>query len=362
MLYWLLYPLHDRLPIFNVFRYITFRSAYAMVTALLISFVLGPWLIQTLRRMQGKVAVREDTPESHQKKVGTPSMGGILILVSSVIPTLLWANLTSRQVQLALLATVWMAAIGFLDDYLKIVKKSRHGLIGRYKMLGQFGLGLLIGATLYFFPEQPEIATRTSVPFLKNLNLLELGLLYIPFVMAVIAGSSNAVNLADGLDGLAIGLCSLAFLAFAALAYVSGNFKFAEYLNVPFIRGSGELTVFCMSMVGAALGFLWYNTHPAEMFMGDTGSLALGGALGAVAVLVKKEFLLVLVGGVLVAEALSVMIQVGSYRWLGKRVFRMAPLHHHFELLGWAETKIVVRFWIVAALLVMLSLSTIKLQ
>jgi phospho-N-acetylmuramoyl-pentapeptide-transferase len=361
MLYWLLYPLHDHWPLFNVFRYITFRSAYAMVTALLISFVLGPWLIQTLRRLQGKVAVREDTPEAHQKKVGTPSMGGLLILLGGVLPTLLWANLANRQVQIALLATVWMGGIGFLDDYLKIVKKMRHGLVGRYKMAGQFALGLAIGCTLYFFPEQPELATRTTVPFLKLVNP-DLGLLYIPFVILVIAGASNAVNLADGLDGLAIGLCSLAFLAFAGLSYVSGNRVFAEYLNIPFVRGSGELTVFCMAMVGAALGFLWYNTHPAEMFMGDTGSLALGGALGAVAVLVKKEFLFVLIGGVLVAEALSVMIQVGSYRWLGKRVFRMAPLHHHFELLGWPETKIVVRFWIVAALLVMLSLSTIKLQ
>ena len=361
MLYWILYPLHDQFPLFNVFRYITFRSAYAMVTALLISFVLGPWLIQTLRRMQGKVAVRIDTPEAHQKKVGTPSMGGLLILVSCVLPTLLWANLENRQVLIALLATVWMAAIGFLDDWLKIVKKVRHGLVGRYKMAGQIALGLLIGSLLYFMPEQPEIATRTSVPFLKNVNL-DFGLLYIPFVIAVIAGASNAVNLADGLDGLAIGLCALAFFAFAGLAYVSGNRVFADYLNIPFIRGSGELTVFCLAMAGAALGFLWYNTHPAELFMGDTGSLALGGALGAVAVLVKKEFLLVVIGGVLVAEALSVMIQVGSYRWLGKRVFRMAPLHHHFELLGWPETKIVVRFWIVAALLVMLSLSTIKLQ
>jgi phospho-N-acetylmuramoyl-pentapeptide-transferase len=361
VLYWLLYPLHDQVAIFNVFRYITFRSAYAMVTALLISFILGPWLIHKLRALQGKVAVREDTPESHQKKTGTPSMGGLLILASTVIPTLLWANLANRQVQLALLVMVWMGGIGFLDDYLKIVKKARHGLVGRYKLAGQIGAGLLVGAILYFFPEQPELATRTSLPFLKNVNP-DFGILYIFFAAAVITGASNAVNLADGLDGLAIGLCSLAFLAFAGLSYVSGNSVFAEYLNIPFLRGSGELTVFCMAAVGAALGFLWYNTHPAEMFMGDTGSLALGGALGAVAVLVKKEFLLVLIGGVLVAEALSVMIQVSSYRWRRKRVFRMAPLHHHFEMLGWPETKIVVRFWIIAALLVMLSLSTIKLQ
>jgi phospho-N-acetylmuramoyl-pentapeptide-transferase len=361
LLYWLLYPLRDQTVLFNVFRYITFRSAYAMITALLISFLLGPWIIQKLRRLQGKVAVREDTPDSHQKKTGTPSMGGLLILLSVVLPTILWANLASRQVQIALVCTVWMAAIGFLDDYLKIVKKMRHGLVGRYKMIGQISLGLLIGCVLTFFPEQPEIATTTSVPFLKNINP-DLGIFYVLFVVLVITGASNAVNLADGLDGLAIGLSALAFLAFAALAYVSGNRVFADYLNIPFVRGSGELTIFCMAMFGAALGFLWYNTHPAELFMGDTGSLALGGALGAVAVLIKKEFLLLFVGGVLVAEALSVMIQVSSYRWLGKRVFRMAPLHHHFELLGWPETKIVVRFWIVATLLVMLSLSTLKLQ
>jgi phospho-N-acetylmuramoyl-pentapeptide-transferase len=361
MLYWLLYPLHERLVVFNVFRYITFRAAYAMVTALLISFLLGPWLIQKLRTLQGKTAVREDTPESHQQKVGTPSMGGLLILASTVLPTLLWANLASRQVLLVLLCTVWMGGIGFLDDYLKIVKKARHGLVGRWKLVGQFGLGLGVGAVLYFFPEQREWASRTSVPFLKNVNP-DLGILYIAFVALVIAGFSNAVNLADGLDGLAIGLSGLAFLAYAGLSYVSGNHVFAEYLNIPFLRGSGELTVFCMAAVGAALGFLWYNTHPADMFMGDTGSLALGGALGVIAVLVKKEFLLVMIGGVLVAEALSVMIQVFSYRYWHKRVFRMAPLHHHFELLGWPETKIVVRFWIVAALLVMMSLSTLKLQ
>jgi len=361
MLYWLLYPLHDRLVVFNVFRYITFRAAYAMVTALLISFILGPWLIRKLRALQGRASVREDTPASHQMKVGTPSMGGLLILASTLVPTLLWANLANRPVLIVLAATTWMGAIGFLDDYLKIVKKARHGLIGRWKVAAQIALGLVVGWVLYSFPDQPGLATRTSVPFLKNVNP-DFGILYIFFVVVVITGFSNAVNLADGLDGLAIGLCSLAFLAFAGLSYVSGNRVFSEYLNIPFLRGSGELTVFCMAAVGAALGFLWYNTHPAQMFMGDTGSLALGGALGVVAVLIKKEFLLVLIGGVLVAEALSVMIQVFSYRWRHKRVFRMAPLHHHFELLGWPETKIVVRFWIIAALLVMLSLSTIKLQ
>ncbi|MFQ5599856.1 MAG: phospho-N-acetylmuramoyl-pentapeptide-transferase [Candidatus Krumholzibacteriia bacterium] len=361
MLYWLLYPLHDEFIVFNVLRYITFRSAYAMVTALLISFLLGPWLMRRLRAFQRRAAVREDTPVTHQMKVGTPSMGGLLILASIVIPTLLWGDLGNRHVQIVLLTTVWMALIGFLDDYMKIIRRMPKGLVGRYKLVGQIIVGLAVGSVLYFFPQQADVATRTSVPFLKNVNP-DLGILYILFVTFIITGASNAVNLADGLDGLAIGLCALGFLAYAGLAYVSGNRIFADYLNILYLRGSGELTVFCMAAVGAALGFLWYNTHPAEMFMGDTGSLALGGALGTVAVLVKKEFLLALIGGVLVAEALSVMIQVSTYRWRRRRVFRMAPLHHHFELQGWPETKIVVRFWIIAALLVMLSLSTIKLQ
>ncbi len=361
MLYWLLFPLHDQFIVFNVLRYITFRSAYAMVTALVISFLLGPWVMRKLRALQGRAAVRVDTPVTHQMKVGTPSMGGLLILGSIVIPTLLWGDLSNYYVRIVLLTTVWMAGLGFLDDYLKIVRRAPKGLVGRYKIIGQAVVSLAVGCILYFFPEQAEVSTRTSVPFLKNVNP-DLGFLYIFFVALVITGASNAVNLADGLDGLAIGLCALAFLAYAGLAYVTGNRIFADYLNILYIRGGGELTIFCMAAVGAALGFLWYNTHPAEMFMGDTGSLALGGALGAVAVLVKKEFLLVLIGGVLVAEALSVMIQVSSYRWRRKRVFRMAPLHHHFELMGWPETKIVVRFWIIAALLVMLSLSTIKLQ
>ena len=359
MLYWLLYPLHDQWILFNVLRYITFRSAYAMVTALVISFLLGPWVMRKLRALQGRAAVREDTPVTHQIKVGTPSMGGLLILGSIVVPVLLWGDLGNRYVQLVLLSTVWMGLIGFLDDYLKMVR--RKGLVARTKLVGQIGLGLAIGAILYFAPLQPDLATRTSVPFLKHVNP-DFGWFYIFFVAFVITGVSNAVNLADGLDGLAIGLCALAFLAYAGLAYVTGNRIFAEYLNILYLRGGGELTVFCLAAVGAALGFLWYNTHPAQMFMGDTGSLALGGALGTVAVLVKKEFLLLVIGGVLVAEALSVMIQVLSYRWRRKRVFRMAPLHHHFELMGWPETKIVVRFWIIAALLVMLSLSTIKLQ
>lgn len=361
MFYWLLYPLREDFIAFNVLRYITFRSAYAMVTALLISFLLGPWMIRKLRNLQGRAPVREDTPVTHQMKVGTPSMGGVLILASILIPVLLWGDLKNRYVQIVLGTTVWMAVIGFIDDYLKIIKQMSKGLIGRYKLVGQMTGGLIVGCLLYFLPLQPELATVTSLPFLKDVNP-DFGVFYILFVALVITFTSNAVNLADGLDGLAIGLCALAFLAFAALAYVSGNHIFADYLNILYLPGSGELTVFCFAVLGASLGFLWYNTHPAEMFMGDTGSLALGGALGVTAVLVKKEFLLVLIGGVLVAEAVSVIVQVSSYRLRRKRVLRMAPLHHHFELMGWPETKIVVRFWIIAALLVMLSLSTIKLQ
>jgi len=318
-------------------------------------------MIRKLRNLQGRAPVREDTPVTHQMKVGTPSMGGVLILASILIPVLLWGDLKNRYVQIVLGTTVWMAVIGFIDDYLKIIKQMSKGLIGRYKLVGQMTGGLIVGCLLYFLPLQPELATVTSLPFLKDVNP-DFGVFYILFVALVITFTSNAVNLADGLDGLAIGLCALAFLAFAALAYVSGNHIFADYLNILYLPGSGELTVFCFAVLGASLGFLWYNTHPAEMFMGDTGSLALGGALGVTAVLVKKEFLLVLIGGVLVAEAVSVIVQVSSYRLRRKRVLRMAPLHHHFELMGWPETKIVVRFWIIAALLVMLSLSTIKLQ
>jgi len=361
MLYHLLYPLHTEISVFNVFRYITFRSAYAMATALIISFVLGPALIRMLRRIQMIQVIREEGPKTHQAKAGTPTMGGVLILTAIVVPSLLWCNLSNHYVQIALITTIWTGAIGFLDDYLRVVKRRPKGLIGRYKLVGQMVLGLGLGALLYFSPLARDAGTLTSIPFAKGL-FINFGPLFILLVALVVTGTSNAVNLADGIDGLAIGLSAFCFLAFAALAYLSGHRGFSDYLNIMYLDGSGELAVFCMAAVGASLGFLWYNAHPAEVFMGDTGSLSLGGTLGAVAVLLKRELLLVIIGGLFVAEALSVMIQVASFKTTRKRVFKMAPLHHHFELSGWHENKVVVRFWIVGALLVLLSLSTLKLQ
>jgi phospho-N-acetylmuramoyl-pentapeptide-transferase len=357
------YPLHEihGLSALNVFRYITFRTAYAAITALLTCFVLGPPMIGWLRRVRFGQKVRQEGPQSHLQKAGTPTMGGILIVTAIVIPTLLWGNFHSRPVWLALLATVWLGALGFLDDYLRVVKGLPKGLLGRYKLVGQIVLGGVIGAILLYWPEPGLKATTTHVPFLK-FRFIDFGFLFIPFVILVITGSSNAVNLTDGLDGLASGLVAIAAVAFAGMCYVSGHLKFSEYLNISHLRYAGELTVFCAAVLGAALGFLWYNAHPADVFMGDTGSLALGGALGVVAVLIKREFWLVLVGGVFVAEALSVMIQVASFKLWGRRVFKMSPLHHHFELLGWAESRVVLRFYIVGALLALLSLSTFKLQ
>jgi phospho-N-acetylmuramoyl-pentapeptide-transferase len=280
---------------------------------------------------------------------------------ATVIPTLLWASLKNRYVLLATGVMLVLGALGFLDDYLHVVKRTPKGLLGRYKLVIQIAVGLAVGVILYLYPIEPRFATATTVPFLKS-RLLDLGLLYIPFVALVITASSNAVNLTDGLDGLAAGLMALAAASFAGLAYVSGNARMAEYLNIPLIAGSGELVIFCTALFGAALGFLWFNNHPADVFMGDTGSLALGGALGTVAVMLKKELLLFLIAGIFVAEAASVIIQVVSYRTRKKRVFRMAPLHHHFELMGWPESRVVVRFWIIGLLLALLSLSTLKLQ
>ncbi|MFN0151381.1 MAG: phospho-N-acetylmuramoyl-pentapeptide-transferase [bacterium] len=361
MLYYLLYPLHQEFSVLNVFRYITFRAAYATITALLISFLLGPPLIRYLRNKLVLQRIREEGPESHQKKTGTPTMGGLLILLSILVPTFLWADLRNQYVLLLLGSTVWLGAIGFLDDYLKVVKKAPKGLIGRYKLAGQFALGIVVGLILYANPPGAGMEARTSIPFFKNV-FLSLGIFFPLFVMFVITGASNAVNLTDGLDGLATGLLALAFSAFAGMTYLSGHAKFAAYLNIPFIEGAGELTIFCGAAIGASLGFLWYNAHPAEVFMGDTGSLPLGGALAIVAACIKMEFLLAVVGGVFVIEALSVIIQVASYRLRGRRVFKMAPIHHHFELSNWSETKVVVRFWIVAILLALLSLSTLKLR
>ncbi|MBN1826027.1 MAG: phospho-N-acetylmuramoyl-pentapeptide-transferase [Candidatus Eisenbacteria bacterium] len=361
MLYLLLYPLRDVYSFLNVFRYITFRSAYAAVSALLLCFLLGPWVIRRLRARQFVETGSDLTPDTHRAKRGTPTMGGILILFAILLPTLLWADLTNRYVQLALLSTVWLGAIGLLDDYLKSVRKLPKGLVGRYKLAGQIGLGVFLGVMLVHFAPEPEWATKTALPFLKD-RTIDFRWFYVPFVVFVLTGSSNAVNLTDGLDGLAIGLTALAAFTFGVMAYVAGHAQFAGYLNIPFLKGVGELTVFCGSLAGAALGFLWWNTHPAQIFMGDTGSLALGGLLAVIAVFIKMEFLLALVGGVFVLEVLSVIIQVTSFRLRGKRVFRMAPLHHHFELMKWPEQKVVVRFWIIGILFALLSLSTLKLR
>lgn len=362
MLYLLLYPLVESVSYFNIFRYITFRSAAAAITALIISLLLGPALINLLRRHQVKESIRQEGPESHQSKAGTPTMGGLIILAAIVIPTLLWGDLTNRYVTYMLIVTVWLGAIGFMDDYLKIIKKEKKGLVGRKKMIGQISLGVLLALALYFYPPAPEFDLTTDIPFFKNYYLDFPIYLFVPFVIVVLAGSSNAVNLTDGLDGLAAGLCLICLTAFAGMAYITGRVDFSSYLDIVYLPGAGELTVYCAASVGAALGFLWYNTHPAEVFMGDTGALALGGILGALAILLKKEILLVIVGGVFVMEALSVILQVASFRLRGKRIFKMAPLHHHFELAGWHESKVVVRFWIMGAMLALMSLSTFKIR
>ena len=363
MFYEWVYPLHSvhGLSALNVFRYITFRAAYAAITALLVCFVLGPPMIEWLRRLRLGQRIRAEGPQAHLAKAGTPTMGGLLIVAAIAVPTLLWGNFHSRPVWIALAATVWLGALGFLDDYLRVVKGYPRGLLGRYKLAGQIAAGVLIGLVLVLWPEKGLSPTLTHVPFLK-FRFIDFGILFVPFVILVITASSNAVNLTDGLDGLASGLVAIAAVAFAGMCYLSGHLRFSEYLHISYLRYAGELTVFCAAVLGASLGFLWYNCHPASVFMGDTGSLALGGALGTIAVLIKREFWLVLVGGVFVAETLSVMIQVVSFRLWGRRVFKMSPLHHHFELMGWAESRVVLRFYIVGALLGLLSLSTFKLQ
>jgi phospho-N-acetylmuramoyl-pentapeptide-transferase len=362
MLYHLLYPLTDHISGLNVFRYITFRSAGAMATAIIICLLLGPYFINQLKKRQVREKIREEGPESHLSKEGTPTMGGLIILAGIVIPTLLWADLTNYCIYLVLGVTIGLGLIGYMDDYLKAIKHKPKGLVGRAKMAGQVILGLGFGLGLTYLAPDGLYNGTTDVPFFKNI-LLTLGIMYIPFIILVITGTSNAVNLTDGLDGLAIGLCAICFITFAAIAYVAGRIDFSDYLGIEHIVGAGELAVFSAAVIGAALGFLWFNSYPAEVFMGDTGSLPLGGALGAIAILLKKELLLVVVGGVFVLEALSVIIQVLSYRYRGKRrVFKMAPIHHHFELLGWPESKVVIRFWILGALFALATLATLKVR
>lgn len=353
---------------FNVFRYITVRAALAAITALLFSFVIGPKIIRLLREHQIGEEVRHDGPQSHLAKRGTPTMGGLIILAAVTISTLLWAEMKNFYLIMILISTLWMGLVGFVDDYLKVVKKVKKGLVARYKLIGQVSLGLVLGAVIYFNPlGLAGLDDSTTVPFFKNLEM-HFGWFYIPMVVFVITGCSNAVNLTDGLDGLAAGLIAIAMLTFAGMSYVTGNVLFSDYLNVIHLPGSGELTVYCLAIFGAAMGFLWYNTHPAEVFMGDTGSLALGSTLGAVAVLIKKEVLLLLIGGVFVAETLSVIIQTSYFKYTrkkygqGRRIFKMAPLHHHFELKGWAEPKVVARLWIIGILLALMTLTTFKVR
>jgi phospho-N-acetylmuramoyl-pentapeptide-transferase len=358
MLYHLFYPLASSIKLFNVFRYLTFRTIYAMITALIVSFIIGPWVIRKLESLQARQVIRTDGPESHLKKQGTPTMGGVLILAAIVVPTLLWADLSNHYVWVTLFILVGYGLIGFVDDYKKVMEKNSKGLSARQKMFWQL---LLSGGVGIFLYSLPGFSSELYFPLFKRIHP-DLGYFYIPFVMLVIVGASNAVNLTDGLDGLAIGPVTLNAATYLLFTYIAGNAKYSNYLQIPYIPGSGELAVLCGAMVGAGLGFLWYNSYPAEVFMGDVGSLPLGGVLGTLAVITKQEMLLVIVGGVFVIEALSVIFQVGSYKYRGKRIFRMAPIHHHFELKGVAEPKIIVRFWIITIILALVAISTLKLR
>ncbi|MGH7718172.1 MAG: phospho-N-acetylmuramoyl-pentapeptide-transferase [Gemmatimonadaceae bacterium] len=377
MLYHLLTPLSQYWGAFRVFNYITFRSAGAAVTALLVAFLVGPWVLRRLRAMRVRQVIRAGTPDSHLEKKRTPTMGGIIILIAAILPTLLWARLTNRYVWIALFVMAWMGAIGFLDDYLKLKQrregKKNEGLVERYKLVGQVSIGIMLGVYLWMFPLSTLPGASTTLPFYKYVLVVPVvAWLYVPWVAFILTGTSNAVNLTDGLDGLAAGLSSIAVVTFAVFAYVIGRVDTSEYLQIYYLRGSGELTVFCAALFGALVGFLWYNTHPAQVFMGDTGALAVGGALGAVAILLKSEFLLLLIGGVFAAETLSVIIQRTVFKYRRRRygleyaqehrVFLRAPLHHHFELRGWPESQVVVRFWILGILCAFIAVSTLKLR
>jgi phospho-N-acetylmuramoyl-pentapeptide-transferase len=363
MLYYILYSFRDEFSVLRVVQYLTFRTAVASLTALAISLVLGPWLIKRLRDFQIGQVVRSDGPAAHKAKAGTPTMGGVLILAAVFLPVLLWADLTNAYIWIALLSTAGFGAIGFLDDYLKVTRHSHHGLFARYKFAGQIAVGLAVGVTLLVLADQnpPLYNTRIIPPFFKN-YIPDLGWWYVPFAVLVLVSMSNTVNLTDGLDGLAISTFAVSAAAFTALTYVTGHRVLADYLLLVHFPSVGELTIFCGALVGASLGFLWWNAHPAEVFMGDVGSLALGGALGTVAILIKQELLLPIVCGVFVIEGLSVIIQVASFKLTGKRVFRMSPLHHHFELSGWAEPKIITRFLILSIIFALMSLTTLKLR
>ena len=377
MLYWLLYSkLAHYFPPFRLFRYLTFRTAFASLTAMFTGLIIGPLVINRLREFQIGQYIREEGPKAHQKKAGTPTMGGVLIVISIVVPTLLWADLSNLYIWMAVLSTLAFAAIGFADDYTKVIHKRNLGLTARAKLGLQVVVSVLIAVALIAMQNRGLYSTRLVVPFFKqfhpdlvvdrlvhNPDLWPFGfILFIGFVVLILVGSTNAVNLTDGLDGLAIGCTLIAAGALTVLTYVSGHATFSTYLELPRMPQVGEVTIFCGAMVGASIGFLWYNAHPAEVFMGDVGSLALGGAIGTVAVIIKQELLLPFIGGVFVIEALSVILQVGSYKLRKKRIFKMAPIHHHFELMGWSESKIIVRFWIASLVFALFALTTLKLR
>jgi len=369
MLYYLLEYINKLYspPGFNLFRYLTFRSALAAITGLFLSLYLGPKVIRILQKKQIGEAKKLDGPKFHWSKAGTPTMGGIIIIISIMVPVLLWADIESIYIILIIIGTIWLSLVGFLDDYLKVVKKYPNGLIARYKLLGQVIIGLIVGSVIYFSPQFAGVNSLTTVPFLKNINF-NFSYFYIPVVIFIVTATSNAVNLTDGLDGLAIGVIIIVMIALAIISYVTGNAIYANYLNIIYLPGSGELTVFIAAVIGASLGFLWFNSYPAQIFMGDTGSLALGGAFGILAVLIKKELFIPILGGIFFMETISVIVQRLYFKYTkkkygkGKRVFKMAPIHHHFEMIGWPEPKIVTRFYIIAIILAIITLASFKVR
>lgn len=354
-------------PGFDLFRYLSFRSILSAVTGLVLSIYLGPKIIKYLNKKQIGETIKEDGPATHKSKAGTPTMGGIIVILCITISTLLWGDIKSSYIILVLAGTCFLALVGYLDDYLKVVKKYPKGLIARYKLLGQVIVGLVVGFSVYYLPEFSTFSTQTTLPFFKNLNF-DFSYLYIPVVIFIITATSNAVNLTDGLDGLAMGTIIIVMLALGVMSYISGNIIYSDYLNIIYLPGSGELAIFIAALIGAGLGFLWFNFYPAQVFMGDTGSLALGGALGIIAILIKKELLLPILGGIFFLETISVIIQRLYFKYTklrygqGKRVFRMAPIHHHFELLGWSEPKIVMRFYIITIIVALMSLASFKIR
>lgn len=354
-------------PGFNVFKYLTFRSAVAAIMALLLTFYVGPKVLNYLKKKQIGEAKKEDGPKFHWSKAGTPTMGGLIILMSGLIPVLLWADLSNIYIQLVMFSTISLGLVGLLDDYLKVVKKYKKGLLAKYKLIGQVSVGIIVGLVIYLAPEFHGINTITTIPFLKNYQF-NFSIFYIPIIIFIITATSNAVNLTDGLDGLATGTVGIVIITLGIIAYISGNITLSKYLNIIYLKGNGELVIYCTAVAGAALGFLWYNSYPAQIFMGDTGSLALGGAVGTLCILVKKEFLLPLLGGIFFAEAVSVLIQRYYFKYTkkkygeGRRVFLMAPFHHHFEMKGIPEPKIVLRFYIIAVLLAIMTLATFKIR